>query len=349
MSLCKINRKFIYSNEYDRYVASVKYFNKTINGLFNGFISDMTNDLLPYIVNNHLYAVSNDDVKNTLFNNNQKIINNNLLSLFENAFNNIIKGQNKHNNMKLIIGSENHFFDEDKFDDELNGIYKYMQNNHQSNSYFGDNIMCLINIINSIATGNYKVLTHNLIKYSNLENLTLSEVGILTIIVSAYVQYHINNCLINDEDVIKNIKQIKYTKTRINNILQIKYDFELALNYYDILDDETIISKIRDKIAEYSKLSKIMSKVKLDNDECCVCYHDTIQVKFKCKHSVCGECYAVLKSKQSKCPICRQTVFANPRYYPTSYSNTYNNYLSGSYYQRINNNFYLGNNTRYST
>lgn len=339
MSLLKLNRNFIYSNQYDKYIASVQYFNKTVHQLQNKFVSGLSNDILPYIIQNSPFSnslLSPDAFTPVVYTK----LNSKLTHVFASAFDNIINGDNRHNNMQLMLQSEKQFFNDNKFDKELNGIYKYIQNEKQLNTYFNLNVVCLMNIVNAIATGNYELLTFTLIKYSHMD-LTGDERAVLEKIIQSYVIYHDNNCILIDEDVVKNIKQINGSGKYIENILKNKYDVYIAIQYYDIINDKNITYKVREKIAEYSELHKMMSNVKLDIDECCVCYHDAIQVKLKCNHTVCGGCYSLLKKKNSSCPLCRQVIFETPSYF-TNYSNpprvVYDSgMLRSSYYTRFNN------------
>ena len=86
-----------------------------------------------------------------------------------------------------------------------------------------------------------------------------------------------------------------------------------CFNYVDNDDDDPIM--IKPNIYKPIEIKKI--RIEFMGEECCICLDEKVVIQgiFKCKHTVCSDCYR--KLNKVICPLCRSDA-VKPIYHPIS-------------------------------
>lgn len=88
----------------------------------------------------------------------------------------------------------------------------------------------------------------------------------------------------------------------INNYLKKKFDLEIALEFYNWLDQPNL-KKINTHLITYQKL--LVNSGLDTKEDCSICYEQNLILSFPCKHRVCINCYDKIKKT---CPLCRRSI-----------------------------------------
>ena len=103
----------------------------------------------------------------------------------------------------------------------------------------------------------------------------------------------------NDHAIFKEF--VEYNKINTVNIM-----IQLVPNVYEIRikDDEIYAYKITNGILpiNYNQM------LKLDDEICCVCFTNNINVKTECEHSFCYSCLNLHYNNIKNCPLCRTPI-----------------------------------------